>query len=137
MKKSFTMMEIIFVIVVLGILAVVALPRVFSGVSSAEISRVKSDLTTIRDAILNKYNSNVLTGNDSCPSLEKDTNDNYLFENVLSYPIKKNATPKWDGDGVDYNVTLSDKNVIKFKYDNTSSSGCLFKCVSNCDKIGE
>jgi general secretion pathway protein G len=137
MKKSFTLMEIIFVIVVLGILAVVALPRVFSGVSSAEISRVKSDLTTIRDAILNKYNSNVLTGNDSCPSLEKDTNDNYLFENVLSYPIKKNATPKWDGDGVDYNVTLSDKNVIKFKYDNTSSSGCLFKCVSNCDKIGE
>ena len=137
MKKSFTLMEIIFVIVVLGILAVVALPRVFSGVSSAEISRVKSDLTTIRDAILNKYNSNVLTGNDSCPSLEKDTNDNYLFENVLSYPIKKNATPKWDGDGIDYNVTLSDNSVIKFKYDNTPSSGCLFKCVSNCDKIGE
>ena len=62
---------------------------------------------------------------------------NYLFENVLSYPIKKNTTPKWDGDGVDYNVTLSDNSVIKFKYDNTPSSGCLFKCVSNCDKIGE
>jgi len=137
MRKSFTMMELIFVIVVIGILAGVAIPRLFTGVSDAEIAKVKTDVATIRTAISTKYGKNVMEGNDSCPALETSTTDNQLFEGILTYPIKRNTgTVKWDGNGTDYNVTI-EGTVITFKYKNTSTDNCKFECQSNCDKIGE
>lgn len=139
MRKSFTMLELIFVIVVIGILAGVAIPRLFSGVSDAEIAKVKTDVATIRTAISTKYGKNVMEGNDVCPTLETSTTDNQLFEGILTYPIKQNSgTVKWDGNGTDYNVSLDGgKLVIKFHYDNNTADNCKFSCVSNCDKIGE
>ena len=131
------MMELIFVIVVIGILAGVAIPRLFTGVSDAEIAKVKTDVATIRTAISTKYGKNVMEGNDSCPALETSTTDNQLFEGILTYPIKRNTgTVKWDGNGTDYNVTI-EGTVITFKYKNTSTDNCKFECQSNCDKIGE
>jgi len=136
MRKSFTMMELIFVIVVIGILAGVAIPRLFTGVSDAEIAKVKTDVATVRAAISTKYGKNIMEGNDSCPNLE-GSDSNVLFENILTYPIKKNTgTVKWDGNGTDYNVTV-DNTVITFKYRNNSADNCKFECQSNCDKIGE
>jgi len=139
MKKSFTMLELIFVIVVIGILASVAIPRLFTGVSDAEIAKVKTDVATIRTAISTKYGKNVMEGNDSCPSLEISTTDNQLFEGILTYPIKQNTgTVKWDGNGTDYNVSLDGGNlIITFKYKNNTTDNCKFECLSNCDKIGE
>jgi general secretion pathway protein G len=139
MRKSFTMLELIFVIVIIGILAGVAIPRLFSGVSDAEIAKVKTDVATIRSAISTKYGKNVMEGKDECPELETSTSDNQLFEGILTYPIKQNSgTVKWDGNGTDYNVTLDSGNtVITFKYKNTSADNCKFECQTNCDKIGE
>jgi len=142
MKKSFTMLELIFVIVVIGILAGVAIPRLFTGVSDAEIAKVKTDVATVRTAISTRYGKNVMEGNDVCPNLEdisKDPHNDYVFEGILTYPIKKNiGTVKWDGNGIDYNVTLDGGDtVITFKYKNTTSDNCKFECQTNCDKIGE
>jgi len=134
------MLELIFVIVVIGILAGVAIPRLFSGISDAEIAKVKTDVATIRTAISTKYGKNVMEGNDSCPSLETSTTDNQLFEGILTYPIKQNTgTVKWDGNGTDYNVTI-DQKVIKFHYYNDTANNCKFVCDNtngNCSLIGE
>lgn len=136
------MLELIFVIVVIGILAGVAIPRLFTGVSDAEIAKVKTDVATVRTAISTRYGKNVMEGNDVCPNLEdisKDPHNDYVFEGILTYPIKKNiGTVKWDGNGIDYNVTLDGGDtVITFKYKNTTSDNCKFECQTNCDKIGE
>ena len=133
------MLELIFVIVVIGILAGVAIPRLFTGVSDAEIAKVKTDVATIRSAISTKYGKNVMEGNDSCPALETTTTDSQLFEGILTYPIKQNSgTVKWDGNGTDYNVTLDGGNiVITFHYYNSTADNCKFACQTNCDKIGE
>jgi len=133
------MIELIFVIVIIGILAGVAIPRLFSGVSDAEIAKVKTDVATVRTAISTKYGKNVMESNDSCPALEKSTSDGQLFEGVLTYPIKQNVgNVKWDGNGTDYNVTLDGGNtVITFEYQNDTSKNCKFVCKSNCDLIGE
>ena len=135
MKPSFTLLEIVFVIIIIGILAVVALPKFSSSINSAEKSKIKSTFFRIQSAISTKYNKNVISGSDSCPDLEKSTSDNTLFENVLSSPINKNQGQiKWDGDGIDYNAS-TENFVIKFKYYNTPEDNCQFKCVSNCDLI--
>ena len=136
MKPSFTLLELIFVIVVIGILAGVAIPRMFSGIDDAKIAKVKSDVATIRSAIATKYGKNVMAGDDSCPNLEIDLNDDKLFEAILTYPIKKSGSVKWDGNGTDYNVTIDNK-VIKFKYLNSSNDACKFECINNCDLIDE
>ena len=136
MKPSFTLLELIFVIVIIGILAGVAIPRMFSGVDDAKIAKVKSDVATIRSAIATRYGKNVMAGNDICPNLEINSNDDKLFEAILTYPIRKSGSVKWDGNGIDYNVTIDDK-VIKFKYLNSPDSACKFECISNCSLIDE
>ena len=60
MKKAFTMIELVFVIVALGILAMVALPRLASSKEDAEITRVKAEIAAIRSAIQTHRGANLL-----------------------------------------------------------------------------
>ncbi|GAX87401.1 general secretion pathway protein G [Lebetimonas natsushimae] len=130
MKKSFTLLELVFVIVVIGILAGVALPRLFTGVDDAVKAKVKTEVSTINAAIASKYTKNILSNNNSCPKLEGNPDKpNYFFEGVLSQPIPKNDNMlKWDGNGTDYNVTYQGK-IIYFNYiQDQDDKGCIFEC---------
>ncbi len=49
LSRGFTMMEILFVIVILGILASIAVPRLVANKQDAQISQLKSQIATIRD----------------------------------------------------------------------------------------
>jgi len=128
MRKSFTMLELIFVIVVIGILAGIAIPKLWVTRDDAIFVKVKSQVSSIRASISNAYSKNIISGNNTCPSLEKSTTDNTLFENILTYPIEKNSgSIKWDGNGSDYNVTYNNKTIY-FNYINDPSKNCKFEC---------
>lgn len=51
MKKAFTLLELIFVIVILGILAAIALPKMSSSKDEAEVSKSLNNLKTLTNDI--------------------------------------------------------------------------------------
>ena len=83
MKKGFTMIELIFVIVILGILASVAIPRLAGTREDAEISAAVANLRTlVSDA--NVY------------YVTKGTLTNAKWSGITSVPLKKT-----DGNAMD------------------------------------
>lgn len=70
MKKAFSMIEIIFVIAVIGILSAIAIPKMFANKKDAEITVLKEQLRSIR------------TG------LEAYAGEQLLIEGVKKYPSR-------------------------------------------------
>ena len=86
MKKfssAFTMIELIFVIVVLGILAGIAVPRLAATRDDATIAKMRGDIAAIRSGISLKRSENLMKGDVSWPDLNKTAGNTVLFDNVL------------------------------------------------------
>jgi len=141
-KEAFTMIELVFVIVVLGILSAVAIPKFAATRTDAQISKGRADISSIRSAIITERQSRLITGDSKYieagtgddangnPQLDKGS----LFGGVLTYGIKDSATSgHWTNTGgySDVNTTAYDYQVgettIGFTY--TRGTG-VFDCTS-------
>jgi len=63
MRKAFTMMELVFVIVVIGILASIAIPRLNATRDDATITKAKSTLASLRSAMSQEAQRRQMEGN--------------------------------------------------------------------------
>jgi len=54
-KKAFTLIELIIVVVIIGILALVAIPKYFANIEKAKKSQVYANLDRMRQAMLYYY----------------------------------------------------------------------------------
>ena len=139
MKKAFSMIELVFVIVIIGILASIAIPRLWVTRDDALITKAKTQVGSIRASIVNVYSKNIINGKNECPELERG-DDNYVFENVLKpYPIKSNQKEiNWTLDANNSNETNYTIKIgsltTKFVYEKNPSENCSFKCNEN-DKL--
>jgi len=75
-KKAFTMIELIFVIVVIGILASVALPRLAATRTDAVLVKGKSTVASIRSAISIEKGLRLMRGDSGYPEILDDANIN-------------------------------------------------------------
>ena len=121
MKKAFTMVELVFVIVILGILTMVALPRLVGSKEDAEITRVKAEIAAIRSAIQTHRGANLLAQNGSGypekldkKTIEEITNGTKLSEKYWSV----------SEGGNELSVTIAGRPAT-FEYDkNTGRLAC-------------
>lgn len=142
-SRAFTIIELIFVIVVLGILAGVALPK-FAGVrEQADIAKGRGDIATIRTAIVNERQTQVIKGNNTYISkLSPSTASTMLFtgdgagRTLLTYGIKAG-----DSSG-DWAIVSNTRYIYKVGTTNTTfdynSTGGTFSCTAdtgNCNAL--
>jgi len=63
MKKAFTMLELVFVIVVIGILSAIAIPKFAATRDDAEISKGRAEVAAMRSAVATERQKRILRGN--------------------------------------------------------------------------
>ncbi len=143
MKRAFTMIELVFVIVVIGILASIAIPRFAATRDDAEITKAKATIGAIKSSLATERQKRIIRGDFKPITKLGNTStvfgyfdDNSSGSLVLETPINAcSSSPKracWElsgttysyympdsGDKVDFNIT---KGVFGCK--NPSSANC-------------
>ncbi len=120
MKKSFSILEIIFAITIISILITVAIPKLFNNVSNANIIKLRADVALIRNGIKTYLNTQLLSNISN--NLETlDNNNNLLFELILTTPIiaNLNSSGTWSKSATNtYNAWIDSISNVKFVYNN-------------------
>jgi general secretion pathway protein G len=128
-KKAFTMIELIFVIVILGILSSIAISKMAVTRDDAIITKGRSQVASIRNAITLAKSIRMMEGKASLYPDTLDSSAGKLFDmakdgtKLLDYPIyEKKADGHWtkkSNNVYTFNVLGSG---IDFTYNNTSGS---------------
>ena len=133
MKEAFTLIELILVIVILGILAGIALPKLWVTRDDAYIAKARTQVGSIRSSIANAYSLKIMSGDNRCPELE-GSDDDYVFENILKpYPIKANQKGiNWTLEAnstteTNYTVVINGRST-RFIYEKDTTKNCPFDC---------
>jgi general secretion pathway protein G len=126
------MIELVFVIVVLGILAAIAIPRFAATRDDAQIAKGRSDVAAIRAGIVAERQSRLLTGDTAYITALEDAGED-LFSNVMQYGITaENKNGHWHKDNNTYNFKVLNTDV-PFEYNATNGT---FNCTGTyCSKL--
>lgn len=135
------MIELVFVIVVLGILAAIAIPRLAATRDDAQITKGRSDVAAIRAAIVSERQGRLLKGESNYITKLDGKTTGMLFDGndsnhtLLQYGIKAESGKNghWSGTNNSYVFRVMNVNNT-FTY--TPNDG-KFMCTSGtyCDQL--
>lgn len=127
--KGFTMIELVFVIVIIGILSAIAIPKFAATRDDAIITRARETVASVRSALATERQKRVLRGaftnigdlGDSTYAFRYfDNNSSYP---VLEYPIKNCATGQrecWNRD-----------SATQYTFKGPGNKNCTFTLQNN------
>jgi general secretion pathway protein G len=96
-RHAFTMIELVFVIVVIGILAAIAIPKFAATRDDAQIAKGRSDVAAIRSAIVSERQTRLLRG-----------------DSIYINKLHSSTTSLFDGNGsstlLQYGIALGSSN---------------------------
>ncbi len=152
-RDGFTMIELVIVIVILGILSGVAISKMAVTRDDAIISKARSEVAAIRNAISLKRNTNILMGKgasypaklDALSSatssngtlFDYDSNSSDSNAQLLDYPIyakSKNGWRKVANNTYAFNASNTDVN---FTYNPTTGSFDCDHTIDLCKSLTE
>lgn len=152
-RSAFTMIELVFVIVVLGILAAIAVPKFAATRDDAEVAKIRSDVASIRSAIVSERQLRLLRGqvkfiSELDKNVASDTDNVALFDGndslhvLLDYPIytsreasNKPISGKWLKRAKNRYIVNAGGSLVDFNYSATTG---IFDCdhtSSNCNML--
>ena len=148
-QKAFTMVELVFVIVVIGILSAIALPRFGGAAEDAYFAKAKTTLVTVRVAIKTERQRRILRGDfKKIGDLGDATNAFYLMEkdsddkqtSIFTYPIVNCANGQkacWDRtSATTYSYRFPSSGQADFVLDkDTTTLNCHTDDISDCALI--
>ena len=106
-RKAFTMIELVFVIVVIGILSAIAVPKFAATRDDAVIAKTMATVASVRSALATTRQKNILRG--QFVDINKSAiGDN--FTNLLEYGVKSCSTSDcggWQTGGTDSKPTYT------------------------------
>jgi len=134
------MIELVFVIVVIGILSAIAIPKLAATRDDAVITKARATVAAIRSSLSTERQKRILRGDFTAIGDLGDTTyafsyfDGNTSHPVLEYPIKNCATGKrecWNRDNsTQYTFRLGSGTNAVF-----TLSGNKFNCTSNCGDL--
>ena len=138
LHSAFTMIELIFVIIILGVLAAVALPKFADSKNQAEIANGRAEVSSIRTAIINERQSRLILGESQYITALSVSPYSKLFEGngtsqLLTYGLAPGNWARVDDTNYTFTVDGVATNFSYFPNDNGK-----FTCVSgtaDCDKL--
>ena len=137
MRKAFTMVELVFVIVVIGILSAVAIPKLAPIVNNAKDSKAKATVASVRSAIATQKQKLVLQGEfGNITKLRNINPGTGVFTNIM---YSKNGNDVNGSRVLEYDVKSCTNRAgcwntadgVTYTYYKTSSDTCTFKLANN------
>ncbi|CAA6817742.1 MAG: Type II secretion envelope pseudopilin protein (PulG,guides folded protein to PulD in outer membrane) [uncultured Sulfurovum sp.] len=136
-RKAFTMVELIFVIVIIGILSAVAIPKLAATRDDAVITVGVNTLASVRNAIATERQKRILRGDfTGITNLDNDGDNTRIFtsfntdnrdnnNSILEYPVKQGTNAgEWQVSGTTYTFYFTGGSCAFTLANNRLSGNC-------------
>lgn len=143
MKQAFSLLEIIFVLVIIALISSFALYNNGSFLKHSNMAKIKSDVALIRSAIASKVHQRVMKSNNEFPQVLDNAainkEDELLFlgvhgDTLLDYPMISTSSYEkkvgfWSkSTSTHYLVWINKQEALEFVYDKNKGT---FECDFN------